>query len=72
MTERDAQIGIGIKLRVPAQRLGDALIIVVEDGGKRPKKMSRKDRAVRVREIKGKLFDFSDGGHARNVVDATV
>ena len=30
----DAQAGIGIEFRIPAQRLGDTLVVVVEDGRK--------------------------------------
>ena len=69
LIERDACFGVGVELGIPAQSLGDTVVLVVEDRRERPEEMSCKNSAVGVREIERELFDFSDGGHVGSVAE---
>lgn len=46
MIDCDARIRVCVKLGVPAQRLRDAFVIVVENRGKRLEKVGRKHGAL--------------------------
>jgi len=63
LIERDANAEVCLKLRVPTQRFGNSIILVVQNGWERPKQMSRENRTLGIGQVKRQLFDFSDGGH---------
>jgi hypothetical protein len=70
LIERNARGGIGVELRVSAQRLGDSLVVVVKDGRERLEEVGRKDSTVGIRKIGCEFFDFSNGGHTGSIADA--
>ena len=67
LLQGESDVWIGIEFGIPAQSLRDALVIIIQDGRKRPEQMSRKDRSLRVRQIKSQFFDFGDRSHGGTI-----
>ena len=61
-----------IHIRVPEQRLCDAIVINLQNGWKRFEEVSRKNSSLRLWEVKSQLLDFDDGGHSWTVMNPTV
>ena len=55
LLQRDARTRIRHQFGIPAQRLGDALILIVEDRRKLPEQMGRKDGPLGIGQIKGEV-----------------
>ena len=68
LLQRDSGSRALIQGCVPGQGLGDAVVVVLEDGRQGFQKVSGKDGPLCLRKVKRQLLDVCDGGH---VVDSS-
>ncbi len=63
LLQRDSGSWILIQGCVPGQGLGDAIVVVLEDGRQRLQEVSGKDGPLCLRKVKRQFLHVCDGGH---------